>query len=604
MISAMEAGIAPRPLIGDHLRQGRQAAPGIDAGCDPILLQPAQDISKPLLGTAGMPVAVSGRVMDAEWNPVGGATVSMLVDGQVVAHSASARSGWFELQGGHRYEAFTVSVSAPGYVTARFDTGTGTALMHALASVSRQVLDDLGAPVASATVTFMQTGRRLMQTATTDAGGWFALPHALEPGSFHVVAEAADHEAVEATLRVDQDGARTFNAVLSRLVGSLALTTDPPGLQVLLDGKPLADCPATPCNASVVVGRHLLSLDSDLYLPWQQEIDVLRKTTITASAKLERKTGTLFVSGPAGDLEIDGKVVAPGWKGLIPTGSHVVSYRGASVWPFVRTVQVSWNQEADISVSPTPVATGDPNAFIAQMSSYLAGVGGRYGVYFQDLSSGREMGSGQNSVMEAASVIKIPVALYTYQQSEAGALSLDDLVTLQSSDFMGGTGILYGSAKPGDKYSYRDLVSMLIRYSDNTAWQALRRALGSRAIDAYAASIGAPDCHQVDDNCTARETGIELAALYRGQLLNAADTQTLITLLETTVYNDRINYYLTGIPVAHKVGMDGGVMNDAGIVYQPGRPFVMSMYTYTGDGSSGIQAIRDVARAADWFYSH
>ena len=592
------------PASSIHVPAVREATPARPRWRLRVALLLAVAVCALALGAAGAPVQVGGRVMDAEWNPVPGATAAMLVDGKVVAQATSAPNGWFQVQGGHRYQDFAVAVSAPGYLTTRLDPRTGTALMHALAGVGGQVLDDIGGPVANATITLSQPGRRAAWTATTDEGGWFSIPRALEPGSFHVVAEAADHESVQATLRVDQDSTRKFNPVLSRLVGSLVLSTDPAGQQVLLDGKPMPDCPATPCTATVIVGQHLLSVDSDLYVPWQQQIQVQRKATISVSQKLERKTGTLLVNGPSGDLEIDGRVVAPGWKGLLPTGSHLVSYRGSSVWPFARTVQVGWKQETDVSVAPTAVATGDSNAFIAQMNSYLAGVGGRYGVYFQDLSGGREMGSGQNSVMEAASVIKIPVALYTYQQSEAAALSLDDQVTLQSSDFMGGTGILYGSAKPGDKYSYRDLVSMLIRYSDNTAWQALRRALGSRAIDAYAASIGAPDCHQVDDNCTARETGIELAALYRGQLLNGADTQTLITLLETTVYNDRINYYLTGIPVAHKVGMDGGVMNDAGIVYQPGRPFVMSMYTYTGDGSSGIQAIRDVARAADWFYSH
>jgi beta-lactamase class A len=87
-------------------------------------------------------------------------------------------------------------------------------------------------------------------------------------------------------------------------------------------------------------------------------------------------------------------------------------------------------------------------------------------------------------------------------------------------------------------------------------------------------------------------------------VLNAAYTQVLLNLLETTVFNDRINYYLGGTTVAHKVGMDGGVMNDAGIVYLQGRPFVISMFTDTDDPDVGVQAIRDVARAAYWFYSH
>jgi beta-lactamase class A len=556
------------------------------------------------LGIALAPLEVNGRVMDSEWNPVAGATAALIVDGKVAGRAASARTGWFHLRGGHGYQQYAVAVSAPGYVTTRLDRLTGTALVHTLGSLSGQLLDDLGTPVGGATVTLRQAGHRELVVGTTDAGGWFSLRRTLEPGTFHLLAEAPDHESVEATLRVDADDARTFNAVLSRLVGTLTLTTDPPGLQMLLDGKPMPDCPATPCSATVVVGRHVLSVDSELYVPWQQQVDVQRKAQLSVSPKLERKTGTLVVNGPAGDLEVDGKVVGPGWKGQLPTGTHVVSYRGSSVWPVVKTAQVSWNQETSVTLAATAVATGDANAFISQMNAYLAGVGGQYGVYLQDLNSGREMGSGQNKVMETASVIKIPVALFTYKQSESGALKLDDPVTLQGSDFMGGTGILYGKAQSGDTYSYRDLVSYLIRYSDNTAWLALRRSLGARAIDAYAASIGAPDCHQLDNTCTPRETGLLLAALARGQLLNSDDTQALMQLLETTVYNDRINYYLGGTTIAHKVGMNGGVMNDAGVVFLPGHPFVISMFTYTGDGSTGIQAIRDVARAAAWFYSH
>ena len=96
-----------------------------------------------------------------------------------------------------------------------------------------------------------------------------------------------------------------------------------------------------------------------------------------------------------------------------------------------------------------------------------------------------------------------------FEPPQLAQLSLDDQVTLQGSDFMGGTGVLYGKAHSGDKYSYRDLVSMLFRYSDNTAWQALRRSLSASAIDSYAASIGAPSCHQLSDNCTAREAGVD-----------------------------------------------------------------------------------------------
>ncbi len=167
---------------------------------------------------------------------------------------------------------------------------------------------------------------------------------------------------------------------------------------------------------------------------------------------------------------------------------------------------------------------------------------------------------------------------------------------------MGGTGTLYYTASAGDSYSYQDLLALLIQQSDNTAWQALDRVLGSDNVDAYAASIGAPDCHQADDNCTAQEAGVMLARLASGTVLDAAGRQLLLQLLETTAFNDRINYYLGGDTVAHKVGMDGGVMNDVGIVYA-GHPFVISMFTDGDNPDQGVQAIRDVARAATRYYS-
>ena len=167
---------------------------------------------------------------------------------------------------------------------------------------------------------------------------------------------------------------------------------------------------------------------------------------------------------------------------------------------------------------------------------------------------------------------------------------------------MGGTGTLYYSNAPGDPLSYQDLLGLLIQQSDNTAWKALKRVLGSDKVDAYAASMGAPDCHQEDDNCTPQEAGLMLAKLATSAVLDAGGRQMLIGLLENTAFNDRINYYLGNVAIAHKVGMDGGVMNDAGIVLGS-HQFVISMFTDSDNPDQGVQAIRDVSRAAAKYYS-
>src|SRR5438270_8161024 len=195
------------------------------------------------LAGISLPAQVSGRVLDAQWDAVAGATALLVVDGHVVAHTATARDGSFHLSGAHLYDGYEIAVSASGYVPAKLDSRTGTVLLHELGSVSGQVLDETGAPVAAAAVTLDQPGRRDAWMAETDAQGWFAFRRALDPGSFHLLVEAPSHDSFVATVRVDQDQSRTISAVISRQLGTLSLNTDPAGIQPLLDGKPIPDCP-------------------------------------------------------------------------------------------------------------------------------------------------------------------------------------------------------------------------------------------------------------------------------------------------------------------------------------------------------------------------
>jgi len=248
---------------------------------------------------------------------------------------------------------------------------------------------------------------------------------------------------------------------------------------------------------------------------------------------------------------------------------------------------------------------GDAAGFTNALRAYLGSQGGgSYGAYLEELGSGATIGVNDTTDLEAASVIKVPEAIYLLRQVDAGQVKLDDMVTLQAGDFMSGTGSLYGTAKPGDQYSYRQLLTLLIQQSDNTAWLALRRVLGDASINGYAASIGAGDCDQVSDECSPRSVGHMLAQLARGRLISASSTQMLLGLLETTIFNDRINYYLPNVTIAHKVGMDTSVRNDCGVVFLSNDPFAICVFTTVDDVDQGTQVIRDIARAAAWHYSH
>ena len=536
-----------------------------------------------------------------------GASVSLLAGSRPDAEATSGSTGRWTLTGGHRIDDHVLSITAPGFLATVPDihrAAGGTVVLHHLPTLGGRFLDETGVPVTPAELLLEQKGKPQVWSVPATADGSFLLDRQALPGIYAVTATAPQHDAWRASIHLSADGHLAITPVLPRQLATVELTSNPPGVHPLLDGQPMAGCAATPCTVTVPVGSHSIDLPSDLYVPWQQRVELANRQTLAVGATLERKQGTLHLSGPAGaELSIDDSVVAGNsWSGRLPTGVHRLAARSDASWPTLAQVNVDWNRETSSSMGASvPVVPGDQAGFLAGLDGYLKAAGGQYSVYLEDLKTGKGFGYHQDDVMEAASDIKLPLALFLLHQVEAGSVKLSDEIALQQSDFMGGTGTLDGTASAGDKFATGDLLKLLIQQSDNTAWQALQRVLGASAIDAYAASLGAADCHQVDDNCTAHEAGLLVSQLYRGKALKPENTSLLLTLMENTVFNDRINYYLGGLQIAHKTGADGGVMNDVGIVYAPEGPFLISMFTVTDQGT--VQPIRDVARAARHYFA-
>jgi beta-lactamase class A len=548
-------------------------------------------------GLAPLPMPVVGRLVDVHGRPLAGISISTPLLG------VRART---DRQGGYRMLAWTwpwpAGVGVQGPDLQPLTAFGGTTIVHRLPRAYGRVVDDEGVAIPGAAV-WVVAADGSTHLVRADREGAFAFPMGVAPGHALITAVAPDHDQTVVGHDLRLDSQVRVSIALPRLLATLEVASDPPGVQVTIDGAPAPDCPATPCTPRVPIGSHTIGLANSDYVPWTQSVRLDVDQVLPLRIHLERKTGTLAVTAPAGgELTIDGRQVATGsWTGTVPTGQHQLAFRGPRVWPAVAGVQVQWNQTVSAQLAADAVA-GDPGGFTTQLQRYLQTAGGDDGVYLEDLASGQSMGAGQDTPLEAASVIKLPAALYLLHQVDAGQVDLSDQVQLESDDFMGGTGTLYGKAHAGDRYSVRDLLTLMIEQSDNTAWQALRRVLDGGRIDSYAASLGAPGCEQASDQCTARGAGVLLGRLARGQALSPASGQLLLGLLESTVFNDRINYYLPGVTIAHKVGMDGDVMNDAGIVYLSGHPFLIAVLTRTSNPDTGVQIIRDVARAAAAYY--
>ncbi|AVU12029.1 serine hydrolase [Halomonas sp. 'Soap Lake  len=137
---------------------------------------------------------------------------------------------------------------------------------------------------------------------------------------------------------------------------------------------------------------------------------------------------------------------------------------------------------------------GNLNARIAAIEEVF---GGQLGVYVQNLASGEAYSWQADQPWYLASLVKVPVAAQVLAERQAGALSLDERLTLARSDYVDGAGPVNWH-DPGTPITIRYLLEQMITVSDNTASDMLIDRVGldevnARARAMVAASGGNPE---------------------------------------------------------------------------------------------------------------
>jgi len=199
---------------------------------------------------------------------------------------------------------------------------------------------------------------------------------------------------------------------------------------------------------------------------------------------------------------------------------------------------------------------------------------GVYGLYVSDLESDFSYGVNENETFQAASLIKLPVMVAFYKEVEAGNINLDETYSLRKEDKVAGSGSLY--KKPiGYKVTYRDLVELMGKQSDNTAFKITRNLLGDEKINEVIKLSGMLNTSLEKNTTTPKDIGVFFENLWKGNIVNKTSRDGILESLTNTIYE---NHIVAGIPrgirVAHKYGREINVVNDAGIVFTD-TPFVI-----------------------------
>jgi beta-lactamase class A len=194
-----------------------------------------------------------------------------------------------------------------------------------------------------------------------------------------------------------------------------------------------------------------------------------------------------------------------------------------------------------------------------------------------------------------------------------GAFALDDRWELTYPLKNIGSGILT-YLQDGLQPTVRDLLTVMMIISDNTATDMLMRRLGVAQIDGYMKALGVGNIHLAFDirgifddmfgheaadpnsyfgdwrkhraappanrdghaysrgadnnSATPRDMTRLCAMIYRGEVVDRAACDNMLHIMLQQQLNQRLPRYLPyGVPFAHKTGTISGIRNDAGILY-------------------------------------
>jgi len=122
------------------------------------------------------------------------------------------------------------------------------------------------------------------------------------------------------------------------------------------------------------------------------------------------------------------------------------------------------------------------------IAAVAARLGGTVGVSAHNLASGAETHVNADDLFPMASCFKIPVMVEVMRQVDAGALRLDDRLTLTEADKSPGSTLIH--CHEGLRPSVRDLLYLMITLSDNTATDMLWRLVGLGSVNETMRRLG------------------------------------------------------------------------------------------------------------------
>jgi len=234
------------------------------------------------------------------------------------------------------------------------------------------------------------------------------------------------------------------------------------------------------------------------------------------------------------------------------------------------------------------------------------GVNANWGIYIKCLETGEEIAINADQQMDTMSVIKLPLMAEAFQQIQQGKFALTDRVTLTDAAKRPGTGIIR-SLDPGVQLTVKDLLTLMVIVSDNTATDLIFDKVGGPApvnalmdtwgltsiravgtadtwFKALRAAGNAEQFHREGKTpfglSSPRDMGRLLEKMEKGEAVSKEASEQMLRIMRGQVYSSRLPRYVTGYQIPHKTGdFMPYIGNDVGVLESRNRHVIMSVFT-------------------------
>jgi beta-lactamase class A len=232
-----------------------------------------------------------------------------------------------------------------------------------------------------------------------------------------------------------------------------------------------------------------------------------------------------------------------------------------------------------------------------------------------DLNSGQQLLIHPDEVFPQASSIKIAVLAELYHQAEQsahgfpGKAKLTDRYVVRAADIVPDSAVLGGLTPGVTSLTNRDLASIMVAVSDNSATNVLIDRIGMDNVVHFTESLGLAHTQLRrkmmdlkaaalgrENISTPREMMQLLEQLYRGKVIGSPLLDDFFNVLATTKESWIPRDLPADLKIANKPGELEGVRNDSGIVFLNNRPYVICvMTTYLANERAGEEAITRIS---------